>query len=140
MSVKAWMATDPVTIRPDTEVRAARALMRDNGVRHLPVVEDGRLVGIVSDRDLRIDDRSLRRLATLERMGEVLGEGLPAEAVMTESVHTVGPDASVGDAARTMLSRRVSAVPVVDDDGTLLGIITTTDCLLAALDDDPILG
>ena len=135
MAVKDWMAIDPVVVAPDSTVHEARHLLRDRGVRHLPVVQDGTLIGIISDRDVSIDDRSLRRLEALERIGEAVGEGKPVEAVMSTSVHTIGPDASVGDAARLMLSRRISALPVVDD-GTLLGIITTTDCLLAALTTD----
>lgn len=145
MSISTWMTSDPVVVAPDTPVSQARAAMRDNGIRHLPVVDDaGRLVGIVSDRDIRIDDRSVRRLATADRIdpqiSELLGEGLPVEAVMTESVHTVGLEASVGDAARLMLSRHISAAPVVDAVGAVVGIVTTTDCLLAALTADPILG
>ncbi len=137
MSVKEWMAIDPVVVGPDVEVRQARKLLAQHGIRHLPVVDDGVLIGIVSDRDVKIDDRSLHRLEALERIGEAVGEGKPVEAVMSGSVHTIGPDDSVGDAARLMLSRRVSALPVVDDERALLGIITTTDCLLAALTCNP---
>ncbi|HUG84635.1 MAG TPA: CBS domain-containing protein [Euzebya sp.] len=135
MAVKDWMAIDPVVVGPDDTVHEARALLRDRGVRHLPVVYDGRLIGIISDRDVSIDDRSLRRLEAMERIGEAVGEGTPVEAVMSTSVHTCDPEASVGDAARLMLSRRISALPVVSD-GALVGIITTTDCLLAALTTD----
>lgn len=73
-------------------------------------------MGIISDRDVRIDDASLNRLKASERQDEVVGEGQPVEAVMSTSVHTVGPDSNVGDAARIMLSRRVSGVPVVDQE------------------------
>lgn len=136
MSVAEWMTTDPITIGPDASVREARLRMREEGIRHLPVVSEGRLIGIVSDRDVRIDDRSLRRLETLERLGDVTGEGKPVEAVMSESVHTVTPVASMGDAARLMLSRRVSALPVVDENFVPIGIVTTTDCLLVSLTHD----
>lgn len=135
MAVKDWMAIDPVVLSPDDTVQHARTLLRDRGIRHLPVVGEGKLIGIISDRDVSIDDRSLRRLEALERIGEAVGEGKPVEAIMSTSVHTIGPEASVGDAARLMLSRRISALPVVED-RNLVGIITTTDCLLAALTTD----
>lgn len=137
MSVNEWMAIDPVTVGPDVEVREARRLLSQHGIRHLPVVDGDRVIGIISDRDVKIDDRSLHRLEALERIGEAVGEGKPVEAVMTTSVHAIGPEESVGDAARLMLSRRVSALPVVDEEGVLQGIITTTDCLLAALTENP---
>lgn len=132
MQVRDWMTSDPIVATPDTEVREARRLLHANGIRHLPVVGSGRLVGIVSDRDVRIDDRSLRQLAALERLGDVVGEGKPLEVVMSSPPYVVGPDESVSAAARQMLSRRISALPVVED-GALIGILTTTDCLLALL-------
>ncbi|MEX0658519.1 MAG: CBS domain-containing protein [Egibacteraceae bacterium] len=142
MRVRDWMNGDPIVVSPDTEVREARRTLHLNGVRHLPVVDGDRLVGIVSDRDIRIDDRSLRRLAALERLDEALGEDKPVEAVMTSDPYTIGPDEPIEAAARLLLSRRVSALPVVEDDDAdaLVGIITTTDCLLALLAPDPAAG
>lgn len=124
MSVEEWMTIEPVVVTPQATVRAARDAMRSRGVRHLPVVEGGRLVGILSQRDVGLEANS---------------EGWedPVSQVMATSVHQVRPTATVGDAARVMLSRQVSAVPVTDEDGVLLGIITTTDCLGAALDVNP---
>lgn len=116
MTVHEWMAIDPATVGPETSVREARQLMRAKGIRHLPVIEDEYLVGMLSDRDVRIDDRLLRGLETLERLGEVVGERTSVGTVMAKSVHTITPDSSLGDAARLMLSRQVSALPVVDDD------------------------
>lgn len=133
MAVRDWMTIEPTVVGIDVSVREARLLMRERGIRHLPVVIDGRVVGIISDRDVSVDDRSLRRIDALERIGEVAGEGKPVEAVMHTSVHTIDADANVADAARLMLSRRISSLPVVIDDMVLVGIITTTDCLLAAL-------
>ena len=133
MRVRDWMSPDPVTVQTITPVGEARRLMRYYGVRHLPVTTDDRLEGVVSDRDVRIDDTALERVAALEKLGEVTGETTEVEAVMTSPVHTIGPDEPVEAAARTMLSRRVSCLPVGDDDRRLLGVITTTDCLLASL-------
>ena len=134
MLVRNWMSPDPVTVAPEAEVGEARRLMRYYGVRHLPVVDgSGKVIGMVSDRDVRIDDSEVRRLAALGRIGDATGEGQVVEAVMSAPVHTVGVDEPVEAAARLMLSRRVSALPVVDADRVMQGLITTTDCLLASL-------
>ena len=139
MLVRNWMSPDPVTVTPATEVAEARRLMRYYGVRHLPVVgDDGFVVGMVSDRDVRIDDAEVRRLAAMGRVGEATGEGQLIEAVMSSPVHTVGVDEPVEAAARLMLSRRVSALPVVDGERQMQGVITTTDCLLASLSPEPV--
>lgn len=140
MRVREWMSTDPVTVSPSHQVRDARRLMHQYGIRHVPVVDrTGRLVGIVSDRDVRIDEQALERaLAHLTSVcvaviAEAAGDERSVETVMSPSPHVVAPDDTVEAAARRMLSRRVSALPVVDEDGGLCGVITTTDCLLASL-------
>jgi acetoin utilization protein AcuB len=137
VAVHEWMSPDPVTVAPDTDVREARRLLQRYGVRHLPVVRGGRLVGIVSDRDVRLEQAALEALDDRRLVALVRGERDVSE-VMTAAVHTISPDGSVTEAARTMLSRRISALPVVDDGGRLLGVITSTDCLLALLDVAPV--
>ncbi len=132
--VRLWMSPEPTTIGPSTPVREARQLLGRLGIRHLPVVDaSGRLVGIISDRDVRVDDATLEAVADRGRVGAAEGEGVEVADVMSTSVHSIGPDEPIEAAARLMLSRRVSALPVVDPEWTLLGIITTTDCLLASL-------
>jgi acetoin utilization protein AcuB len=133
MRVREWMSPDPVTVAPSTTVREARRLLHYYGVRHLPVVSRDRVVGIISDRDVRVDEAELSRLEELARVGAVLGSGRLVEDVMSSPVHRIDADEPIEVAARLMLSRRISALPVTDPDGALLGIITTTDCLLASL-------
>jgi acetoin utilization protein AcuB len=137
MKVREWMSPDPITIGPASTVREARKLLVEQGVRHLPVVDDNRVVGMISDRDVRVDDAVLARLEAVSRLGELLGWDRPVEAVMSAPVHTVGPDEPIEAAARTMLSRRISALPVIDPEFGLVGVITTTDCLLASLTPEP---
>ncbi len=129
MHVRDWMSPDPVTAGLDTEVREARRLLSYYGIRHLPVVDRDRVVGMISDRDVRVDEKVLTRLLA----GDTQSESRTVEAVMSAPVHTVGPDEDIEAAARLILSRRISALPVVDVDSSLLGLITTTDCLLASL-------
>ncbi|HWH32284.1 MAG TPA: CBS domain-containing protein [Egibacteraceae bacterium] len=134
MRVREWMSPDPVTVTPSTTVREARRLLRHYGIRHLPVLgRDGSLAGIVSDRDLRLDDDTIEALAHGVPAAE-LGLDREVEAVMSSPVHTIGADEPIDAAARLMLSRRVSALPVLDDAGALAGLLTTTDCLLASLE------
>ena len=119
LTVRDVMATDLVTVRPRETARHAYRLMRDHRFRHLPVVEDGQLVGILSDRDLRpvLLSPTLARV----RVGEL----------MSEDLTTVVPDAPVEEAASLLVVKKIGCLPVVAD-GRLVGIVTETD-LLAVL-------
>lgn len=133
MSVREWMSPDPVRVSPETTVAEAREMLASEGFRHLPVVTGRRLVGIISDRDVAIHDDALRSALRRNEVDQLLDDGRPVEAVMTADPHVIGPDATIGDASRELVSRRISALPVVDDDGVLVGIISSVDCLLASL-------
>jgi len=138
MRVRDWMSPDPVTVTPSTHVAEARRLLDSYGVRHLPVMGHGRVVDMISDRDVRVSRAALRqvteRLAANGRaaVAEDGGIGLIVSAVTSTPVHVVTVDEDVESAARLLLSRRISALLVLDD-GALVGLITTTDCLLASL-------
>lgn len=127
--VRDWMAREVITVGPEQSVAAAREIMWNRHVRHLPVVDRGRLVGMISDRDVRVDEVILQRMLD----GDTRYEQRPVEAVMSAPVHSIGPEETVEAAARLMLSRRISGLPVITEGGALLGMITTTDCLLASL-------
>jgi acetoin utilization protein AcuB len=119
LAVREVMATHPITVRPHETARHAYQLMRDNRFRHLPVVEDGRLVGILSDRDLR---------------PVLLSPGLARARVrelMSEDLTTVGPDTPIEEAASLLVVKKIGCLPVVAQ-GQLVGIVTETD-LLAVL-------
>lgn len=138
MRVRDWMSPDPVTVTPSTHVAEARRLLDTCDVRHVPVVDHQRVVCMVSDRDVRVSPAALRqateRLAagSRARVAADVDVGLVVAAVMSTPVHTVTADEDLEAAARLLLSRRISALPVLDD-GALVGLITTTDCLLAPL-------
>lgn len=133
MQVRDWMSTDPVTVSVDDTVSHARQLLDTEGVRHLPVIDDMRLVGIVSDRDVTIREAALRQAIKRQEVTSLLDDERPVEAVMSIDVHTVDVDTPIADAARTLVSRRINALPVLEE-GRLVGIVTSTDCLLATLD------
>jgi acetoin utilization protein AcuB len=128
MPVQRWMRPDVVAIGPGALVRDAVAVMRERGIRHLPVLDAGqRLVGIVTDRDLRqvVFDQALGRIRT---DGEGLGD-LRVREVMTWGVVTVSPATDLREAAGVMRERRLGALPVVDAAGHLVGILTERDLI-----------
>lgn len=116
MRVREWMSPDPVTTTQEVTAADAGHLMARYGIRHLPVITGRRLVGVISDRDVRS-----------AFPGATVGNTMSSPACV------VRDDDSVEAAARLMLSRRISALPVIDAADGLVGMITTTDCLLASL-------
>ena len=136
--VKDVMTRQPYTVDPETPIATAIAVMRDRGVRHLPVVADaGELVGMLSDRDLRdavfapafaehlslVSRRRLRGLsATLEE--------LRVRDVMTWDAVTIGAEALLAQAAAVMFEGRFGSLPVMEE-GKLAGIVTERDVLKA---------
>jgi CBS domain-containing protein len=127
MPVERWMRRPIVTIAVDTPVREAVTLMRERGIRHLPVLDaEGRLIGIVTDRDLRhvIFD------VALGRVGDDSEDGgdLPVREVMTWGVVTVAPTSDLRAAIGVMRERPLGAMPVVEA-GRVVGILTERDLL-----------
>ena len=131
MQVEQWMNRDVVTVTPEESFRTAMHLIRQKGIRHLPVVEGKRLVGIVTDRDLRQAAPSGATSLSIHELHYVL-ETLAVREIMTKQVVTVRPDQTVEDAAMLLLGHRIGGLPVVRD-GQLVGIITETDILQAFL-------
>ena len=121
MKVKDIMTTEPRVCAPDTNLAAAAALMLDGDCGILPVVDDGRIVGVVTDRDMYI------ALATRdERASRVaVRDVTQAPAIMC------GPEDDVRGALATMKQRRIRRLPVEGSGGALLGIISMNDILLA---------
>ena len=115
MNISAAMTRDVIVVSVSVHLDAAVRIMEKNHVRHLPVVRDGLLVGILSDRDL------------LPRKGRDL-EITCADA-MTEAVVTCSPSATVGRVAEMMLVNRVDSIPVVDERQHLVGLVTSTDLI-----------
>jgi acetoin utilization protein AcuB len=131
LRVQDLMTTTLVTVTPDTSVHAARALMQQRKIRHLPVLEHGQLVGIISDRLLRT---VLPSPATSLSVWEVnyLLDRLTVGEVMSRFVMTVTPETRASEAVSRMLGQQAGALPVVED-GRLVGMLTRTDILRAFL-------
>lgn len=125
--VSAVMTKQVVTVTPETSIGAAFALMRDGHFRQLPVVEEGRLVGIVTDRDLRQATDS--PLVLREKWyDDFLLEEIKVKSCMTAKPITVSPEAPLLDAVRLLRQFKFGGLPVVKDD-TLVGIVTMIDVL-----------
>lgn len=123
------MTPDPVTIAAQAKLREAVDILQNLDVRHLPVVdEDGDLVGMLSDRDLR--GLALPHLVGGEYAG-VVQTGLQATVatVMTSNVISVEPETDVEEIVELMLENKIGAVPVVDRDRGLVGIVSYMDVL-----------
>lgn len=127
MLVKDVMQSRLVTVTPQTVLAEAMCLVGQRGIRHLPVVDGNSLVGIVSDRDLK---RAMASPATSLARAELnyLLAKLTVAEIMTRAVITIGPSFAVEDAARLMVTEKISALPVTDA-GRLVGIVTETDVL-----------
>jgi CBS domain-containing protein len=122
MKIKDLMTSELRTCSPSTNLATAAALMLDADCGILPVVEDGKLVGIVTDRDLYIALATRNKLASQVTVGEVA----------RTRVVTCSPDDDVHAALGTMKDQRVRRLPVEGFGGTLVGIISMNDILLAA--------
>ncbi len=128
MLVREFMHVDPVTITPDTPLLEAEWRMQEGGFRHLPVTDSyDRLVGIVSDRDLREAAPSDANALSRQELTYLLSR-LRVKDVMASPVQTARPNEPAETAAIRMRENKVSALPVVDDD-RLVGIVTTSDML-----------
>jgi acetoin utilization protein AcuB len=113
MQVSSWMSHPVQTVTPETTAGEAIPLLRRHGIRHLPVMEGDRVVGVVTDRDLR-------GVATESRVS----------AIMSRPVVVVSPRTAMDKAARLLFDRRIGCLPVIED-GKLIGILTQTDAVAA---------
>jgi len=132
MFVSRSMTRKVITVNPDTTIFEAQDLMTANRIRHLPVVvADNKLVGIVTDRDLRsaLPYRFLKEGITAAETESL--KNLRVKDIMTQKVITIPPAYTIQDALMVIQNSRVGALPVVDDEGRLQGIISVRDLLRA---------
>lgn len=129
MRISEWMTPAPITVAPATPITKAQDLMLYRRIRHLPVVEGERLVGIITDRDVRT---VLPSPTTSFSVGEIrfLLDKLKVSEVMTRSVITVAPEEPLAEAVRLLVENKICGLPVVEH-GRLIGIITEVDLLRA---------
>jgi acetoin utilization protein AcuB len=116
--ISEFMTKSPHTIGAEQTLATAHALMREHGIRHLPVLHGGKPVGMVSLRDLHL----------VETLSDVDPEQVPVEDAMSTDLYLVGPEAPLPEVARAMLERRVGSA-VISHGKQILGVFTTSDAL-----------
>lgn len=130
--VRNWMTPNPITITLQTTLPEARQLMNEHYVRRLPVINKGKLIGIVTRGDIREAQASSATSLSVYELNYLL-DCTPVKEFMAFEPITISPDATIGEAARLMLQHKIGGLPVVEY-GELVGIITETDlCRLLIL-------
>jgi acetoin utilization protein AcuB len=126
MLVKGWMTSDVVTVDEETSMMKASQIMKENNIRRLPVMRKGKLVGMVTDRDIKEASPSKATTLDVHELYYLLSE-LKLKDIMRKNLITVGPEETVEKAAVKMLEHRISGLPVVNDKGKVVGVITQGD-------------
>ena len=126
MLVKNWMSTKVVTIDANDAMQDAMRVLKEHGIRMLPVMKKGKLVGIVTDRDLKKASASDATTLEIHELLYLLTK-IKVNDIMTRDPIAVPPDYTVEETARVLLDGKISGAPVVDDYGQVVGIITQTD-------------
>ena len=122
-TVQDAMTSTPTAITPDTTVQEAARLMKTEDVGSLPIVEDGRLTCVITDRDLAI-----------RGVAEGLDAETPVRELASKDVVTIDPQQSLEEAARLMAEHQVRRLPVVEEDGNLVGMLAQADVAQAGHD------
>lgn len=125
-SIKDWMTTNVVTVKPSARMLDAHKLMRSNNIRRVPVVKGGKVVGIVTRSDVREAEPSEATTLNVWEINYLLAR-LEVKDIMTKKVITVKQDDTIKKAAQLMYENKIGGLPVVDDHGHLVGIITESD-------------
>jgi acetoin utilization protein AcuB len=126
MLVKNWMSKEIVTVDVDDSMQNAIYILQEQNIKILPVMDGGNLVGIISDRDLK---KASPSDATTLDMHELLFliSKIKVRDLMKKPVYTAKPDDTVEEAAALLLEKKISGLPVVDENNRLVGIITRSD-------------
>jgi acetoin utilization protein AcuB len=126
-TVRDYMTENPTTLSPDDALLQAVLSLRSLSIRHLPIVENGKLVGLLTEGDIARASPSILTRTTPEEYNQVF-EQTPIRKVMIKNVTAVGPDTPLGDAVAILMENKWSCLPVVNDDA-VIGILTLTDVL-----------
>jgi acetoin utilization protein AcuB len=122
MRIDKLLKLEVVTVTPDITVKAAHSLMLKRGIRHLPVVSEGKLAGIVSDRDIL--------LAIGRGARGFVYPPLAVGQIMSLAPISAGPNAPVADIAKAMVESKLDAIPIITSQNVLVGLVTSTDLML----------
>ena len=137
LKVRDVMTPNPVTISPEESLMEALQMMRLRKIRRIPVVSGGKLVGLLTEGDLKRAEPST--LSDTQEQFAAVMEGTQVNRIMIQNLITTTPDAPVIDVARTLFKSKYGALPVLED-GKLVGILTDNDligALVKLLDREP---
>lgn len=134
MLIRNWMTKDPITVTPDTSLMKASKILKEHQIRRIPVVdEEGKLLGIVTDRDIRLNYPSKATTLEVHELYYLLSE-LKVDEIMTKNPKAVSPTDTVEHAAQLLTFQRVGGMPVVDENNKVVGIITEMDVFKVLVD------
>jgi acetoin utilization protein AcuB len=128
MLIQDWMAKNVMTVDENTSLMRATRIMKENNIRRLPVVSHGKLIGIITDRDVKDASPSKTTSLDIHELYYLLSE-MKVKDVMTSAPLTLCGNETLEKAAIIMLNSRISGLPVVDDSGHLIGLLSETDVL-----------
>ncbi len=128
MLVQHWMTREVISVEADTPFLEARLTLKERRIRHLPVVESRKLIGVVTDRDLKEAAPSGASSLDVYELNYLLLKMRVRDLIKREPI-TIRPSESVGRAAQLMHDHKIGCLPVVDETGDLVGMITETDLL-----------
>jgi acetoin utilization protein AcuB len=127
MLVRKKMKKDLITITKDDRMTTARKILREKNIRHLPVVDGKKLIGLVSNMDIRKAEASPATSLEIRELHYLLDK-LTVGEIMTRNVITISPDISVEEATTLLHDNKIGCLPVVED-GNLVGILTENDVM-----------
>ncbi len=125
MKIKYWMTKEPITVTPNTLAIDAQKIMKENKIRRLPVVEKGKLVGMVTFRNLMEAAPSSATSLSIYELNYLIMK-MKVKDLMKKNVITVSPEDTVVDAIALGMKHDIGGFPVMDDKGELVGIVTET--------------
>ncbi|MBI1277431.1 MAG: CBS domain-containing protein [Anaerolineaceae bacterium] len=126
-TIREWMTSPVLTITPEAAISHAHSIMKENHIRRLPVVDQqDRLVGILTIGDVREANPSDATTLSIWELNYLWSQ-LTVGKIMSHEVIVINPDKTIFEAAKLMLDHKISGIPVVDESGKMVGIITESD-------------
>ncbi|MCA9838029.1 MAG: CBS domain-containing protein [Trueperaceae bacterium] len=129
MRVKEWMTANPVCVAPDSSVAEVSQILKTKGFRRILVTDGKKLLGLITDRDIRSANASKASSLSVYELNYLLDK-LKASDIMTKKLYTISAHDSMAQCANSMLLHNISGLPVLEN-GNLVGIVTTSDILKA---------
>jgi len=126
MLVKNWMSKNVITVNEDDSMQDALKLLKQHNIRMMPVLKNGQLVGVVTDRDLKRASASDATTLDVHELLYLISK-IKVKSIMSKNPISVSPDLTVEETAEVLLNNKISGAPVVDEKGQVVGTITQTD-------------